>query len=223
MNFSGKKLIIFDFDGTLINSIPDITTATNKMLSHYKFNPITDKEVTPFIGNGAKTLVKRALDLMMGIHSYSDEFLEEAYLIYLSAYQDARCKETYLYPGVLDTLNYLHQKEYKMTICTNKPYRFIEPILDKLSIKKFFTDWVGEDSLEQKKPDAAPLLHLVAKTNSTTSESIMVGDSKNDIMAAKNAGMDSIGVSYGYNYHENIAESKPTVTVNNFDALKTLF
>ena len=223
MNFKDKELIIFDFDGTLINSIPDLTLAINKMLSHYNFSPLTVKQTTPFIGNGAKPLVKRALEYSMQHEKISKKLLEEAFEIYFSAYREVTCDETYMYPGVLETLKYLDKEGYKMVICTNKPFAFIEPILDKLSIKKFFKCWIGEDSLSMKKPNAAPLFHLVNEMNTIVEKGIMIGDSKNDILAAQNSGMESIGVSYGYNYNENIADYNPTVVVDSFIELQELF
>ncbi|WP_372752513.1 phosphoglycolate phosphatase [Labilibaculum sp.] len=223
MNFKDKELIIFDFDGTLINSIPDLTLAINRMLSHYNLFPLTMEQVTPFIGNGAKALVKRSLECSVPDQKVSKAFLEEAFEIYFAAYQEVTCEETYAYPGVIETLNDLHKKGYKMAICTNKPYGFIEPILNKLSIKQFFNYWIGEDSLSKKKPDAAPLLHLAKKMNISIDKSIMVGDSKNDILAAQNAGMENIGLTYGYNYNQNIADYKPTVVVDNFADLQKLF
>jgi phosphoglycolate phosphatase len=223
MNFKDKELIIFDFDGTLINSIPDLAVAINKMLSHYNLLPLTVKQVVPFIGNGAKTLVQRSLEYSMPDQKVSNEFLEEAFGIYFSAYREVTCEGTYTYPGVLETLSDLDKKGYKMVICTNKPYGFIEPILDKLLIKQFFKYWIGEDSLPEKKPNAAPLFHLAKEMNTSIEKCIMVGDSKNDILAAQNAEMENIGVTYGYNYNENIADYKPTLVVANFADLQELF
>ncbi len=223
MNFKDKALIIFDFDGTLINSIPDLTLAVNKMLSHYNLQPLTTEQVTPFIGNGAKPLVKRALEEATKPKKVSEVFLDEAFHIYFSAYKEATCKDTFMYPNVLETLSFLNKKGYKMAVCTNKPYGFIAPILEKLDIKHFFTTWIGEDSLAEKKPSALPLLHLAKNNKVTIEQCIMVGDSKNDILAAKNAKMDNIGVSYGYNYNENIKDYKPTVVIDHFKALQDFF
>ncbi|QDO95714.1 phosphoglycolate phosphatase [Formosa sediminum] len=223
MNFKDKDLIIFDFDGTLINSIPDLTLAINKMLAHYNAPPLTIEDVTPFIGNGAKPLVKRAIIRAMPDTDLSDTFLEEAFNVYFSAYKAETCKDTFMYPGVLETLKYLKSKGYTLVICTNKPYGFIAPILETLGIKDYFKTWVGEDSLPKKKPDALPLLHLVETMQTTVAKSVMVGDSKNDILAAQHAKMDSIGVSYGYNYNENIADYNPTVVANQFADLQDLF
>lgn len=223
MDFTNKELIIFDFDGTLINSIPDLTLAINKMLSHYNLSPLTIEQVTPFIGNGAKPLVKRALDAALENKSGVEIDFDEAFGIYLSAYKEITCKDTFMYPGVLETLKYLDNKGYKMMICTNKPFKFIEPILDALKIKHFFKLWIGEDSLVEKKPNALPLVHLVNMLKTNIEKSIMIGDSKNDILAAQNAQMESIGVSYGYNYNENISDYNPTLVIDNFADLQSFF
>ena len=179
--------------------------------------------MTPFIGNGAKPLVERSLKHSLQKEKIPIEFLDEAFDIYFAAYKEVTCNETYLYSGVSETLRYLNTKGYKMVICTNKPFGFIEPILDKLMIKQFFYSWIGEDSLAMKKPHAAPLHHLADQLNIGIDKCIMVGDSKNDILAAQNAGMESIGVSYGYNYNENIAAYDPTIVVDSFFDLQELF
>jgi len=223
VDFKKKELIIFDFDGTLINSIPDLTLAVNKMLAHYNYSPLTIEQVTPFIGNGAKPLVRRSLEHSIQNKELSKNLLEEAFDIYLSAYKEVTCIDTFMYPGVLETLNYLEEKGYKMAICTNKPFDFIQPILDKLEISKFFKNWIGEDSLSEKKPSALPLIHLIKENNTSIEKTIMVGDSKNDILAAQNANTESIGVSYGYNYNEKISDYNPTVVVDNFADLQDLF
>jgi len=223
LKFKNKELLIFDFDGTLINSIPDLTSAVNKMLANYGLTPLTIEDVTPFIGNGAKALVEKALASATKNKANSEISLEEALKVYFSAYKEITCEETFLYSGVLETLEYLKQKGYKMAISTNKPFNFIEPILDKLEIKEFFKIWIGEDSLPKKKPDAAPILYLADKYKIELDKCIMIGDSKNDILAAHNSGIDSIGVSYGYNYNEDISNYKPTLVIDHFEDMQELF
>ena len=219
MKFKDKKLLIFDLDGTLINSIPDLTHSINKMLFHYGLSQLTIEQVTPFIGNGAKTLVKRALD-KVSKSAVAPTLLDEALVVFKNTYQENVCNDTFLYPNVKQTLNYLRDEGYKLTICTNKPFKFVEPILEKLKIKEFFLLWVGEESLPEKKPEATPLLHLAKKMNVLPDQCVMIGDSKNDILAAKNAGIDSIGLSYGYNYNENIQDYNPELVVDNFQNLQ---
>ena len=219
VNLKDKEVIIFDLDGTLINSIPDLTLAINKTLSHYELQPLTIEQVTPFIGNGAKTLVQRSLEKAAG-KKVSADFLNEALNFFIPCYQSNVCEETYLYGGVFETLKYLDEKGYQLVICTNKPFPFVEPILNKLNIKAFFKTWIGEASLPEKKPQGTPLLYLAQQMNSSTEKCIMVGDSKNDILAAQNAGMQSIGLTYGYNYNENIEDYNPTIVLESFSNLQ---
>ena len=219
VDLKNKEVIIFDLDGTLINSIPDLTIAINKTLLHYKLPPLTIEQVTPFIGNGAKTLVHRALEKSTN-QKVSTGFLNEALDFFIPFYQNNVCEETYLYSGVFDTLKYLDDKGYKLVICTNKPFPFIEPILDKLAIKSFFKKWIGESSLPEKKPQGAPLLYLADQMNSSVEKCIMIGDSKNDILAAQNANMESVGLTYGYNYNENIEDYNPTIVLESFSNLQ---
>lgn len=223
MHYKDKELIIFDLDGTLIDSMPDLAQAINSMLTHFDLTPLTLEEATLFIGNGAVKLVERSLEQALKPKEVTEELFKKAFDFYTSAYREVVCDKTFLYPGVLETLQYLDNKGYDMTICTNKPFEFIEPILDTLSIKQFFKSWIGGDSLSKKKPDAAPLLHFAEKMNKVVDKCIMVGDSKNDILAAQNAQMESIGVSYGYNYNEHISIYNPTKVVDNFTDLIELF
>lgn len=223
MNFNEKELIIFDFDGTLIDSVPDLTSANNKMLQRLNLEPQTKEQVISYVGKGVKNIVTKSLEQAMKGREVPEKLLQEAIDIYISAYKDNFCDKTDTYPGVEETLKYLHNRGYILTICTNKPLYFIEPILDKLSIKHFFKYWVGDNSVLEKKPSSEPLLHIVTKMKSSVEKSIMVGDSNNDILAAKNSGMESIGVSYGYNYNQSITDFNPTAVVDNFWTLKELF
>ena len=146
MDFKDKELIIFDFDGTLIDSNPDLTQALNRMLIHFDLKPITLEEASLYIGNGAKKLVERGLNHRLHHDKITEALFKEAFDFFFEAYGEVVCDKTYLYPGVMKTLQYLDDKGYDMTICTNKPFKFIEPILDGLSVKQFFKTWVGADS-----------------------------------------------------------------------------
>ena len=221
MRFKNKKLLIFDLDGTLINSIPDLAIAINKMLENIATDPLPLETIKPFIGNGAKTLVTRTLNCTHN-NNVSKELFDKAFQKFMSYYRDSPCQETLLYPGVTETLQYLRDKGYKMMICTNKPIEFVEPILEKLKIKKYFHKWIGENSLSEKKPSGEPLIYLAKEADVTAEDCLMIGDSKNDILSASNAKIESIGLTYGYNYNEDITQFNPTAVLNEFINLKTL-
>lgn len=221
MELKGKKLLIFDLDGTLINSTPDLSLAINKMLESLDIAPIPIETITSFIGNGAKTLVSRSLNYTHK-DDVSKEFFDLALLKFMAFYKANPCEKTLLYPGVKETLQYLKQKGYKMVICTNKPLEFVEPILDTLDIKQYFDSWIGENSLSEKKPSSVPLIHLAQEANIPIDKCLMIGDSKNDILSAANAKMESVGLSYGYNYDEDITKYEPTIVLNEFSNLKNI-
>ncbi len=209
-----KKLLLFDFDGTLIDSGQDLALALNDMLTQLGRKNFSLETIHNWVGNGAQTLVKRAL---LGKKEIEEEVQEElfnkALEIFLASYAKNVCEETLLYPEVKETLTTLQEKGYRLSIVTNKPYAFVAPILEGLAIGEFFEYYIGGDSLTQKKPRPEPLLHICEKLGVSVEESVMIGDSKNDILAAHGAGMESVGVSYGYNYAEPIELSKPTYVI----------
>ncbi|MDG1477629.1 MAG: phosphoglycolate phosphatase [Vicingaceae bacterium] len=216
-----KTLLIFDLDGTLINSIPDLGLAINKMLDSLDVEPIPLEKITTFIGNGSKTLVLRSLRYTHQ-GNVSEELFDIAFPRFMRSYKANPCEKTLLYPGVKETLQYLKDQGYKMVICTNKPIEFVEPILEKLDLKKYFHNWIGENSLNEKKPSGLPLLHLAKEANIPIDKCLMIGDSNNDILSATNAQMESIGLSYGYNYDEDITKYSPTIVLDKFTKLKKI-
>ncbi|WP_428737773.1 phosphoglycolate phosphatase [Sulfurimonas sp.] len=218
MILNDKKLIIFDFDGTLIDSVPDLANSINFMLSKLRRSTHDIDLIRAWVGNGATTLVKRSL---MGKGEFIEDeinknLFEQALPIFLEHYETNSCVETFLYEGVQDTLEVLKGRGFTMVIVTNKPYKFIAPILSSLGIEEYFDLLIGADSLKEKKPSAEPLLHVMKELSFTKEETLMVGDSKNDIIAAKNAQIDSVAVSYGYNYGQDIGLYAPTIVIEKF-------
>ena len=219
-----KRVIIFDLDGTLVNSLPDLTWSVNQMLIKLGRNPVDTDLASTWIGDGVEALVTRALahDKNRETENLDPSYMEKALSIYVAYYRQEPCKNTFAYPGVIDGLKTLKALGFGLALVTNKPSEFIRPILDKL---KFFDNQGGEifdiilggDALPQKKPDPAPLKHVCNQLHAKLSNCVMVGDSKNDILAAKNAGMNSIGVVYGYNYGESIENYKPDVICQSFE------
>ena len=209
-----KKLIIFDLDGTLIDSVPDLANSVNFMLSKLGKKRFSEDVIRFWVGNGADVLVKRALSGSVEIdENIDEEYFKNAKNIFMKHYNENLSNKTYLYPNVKKTLQTLKNQNYKLAIVTNKPYKFVEPILKKLEIYDYFKYYLGGDSLDEKKPSPKPLLEVCKYFDVEVKSAIMVGDSKNDILSANRAGMDSIAVTYGYNYGENIEVYNPTFVV----------
>jgi len=223
LKFSNKKVIIFDLDGTLIDSSPDLALAINHMLISIGRKPFSLDEIHHWVGNGAQTLVKRALSGSADISSKIDEKeFEEALDIFLNFYAKNLAVKTITYPNVLSTLKQLKEHGYRLTIVTNKPFDFVAPILKELKLQEYFEFHLGGDSLKEKKPNPTPLLYICEKFNVTVNESVMIGDSKNDILAAKACNMQSIGLTYGYNYGEPISNYNPDAFFSNFSDIGKL-
>ena len=224
MKFIDKKVILFDLDGTLIDSAPDLALAINHMLKSIDRDTFDEQIIRSWVGNGAQVLVKRALLGKSNINEEIDsDLFDNALDTFLDFYKKNLAVTTITYPNVTTTLKTLKEKNYRLVIVTNKPFAFVEPILNALGLNNLFELILGGDSLEKKKPDPLPLLHVCEKLNVNVGECVMVGDSKNDILAANAANMHSIGVSYGYNYDEPINVNNPSVVVDNFsDILKYL-
>ncbi|MEA3417921.1 MAG: phosphoglycolate phosphatase, partial [Campylobacterota bacterium] len=210
MKFSNKKVVLFDLDGTLIDSAPDLALAVNHMLETLNRTTFGEDVIRTWVGNGAQVLVKRALSGQSQIDENLDPVLfEKALDIFLTFYAQNLAVTTVAYPNVSTALNTLKEAGYRLAIVTNKPFDFIEPILKGLSLEGLFEIYLGGDSLAQKKPDPMPILHVCEKLGVTVEQCVMVGDSKNDILAANAVNMQSIGVSYGYNYGEDIGVYSP--------------
>lgn len=220
MQFRDKKLLIFDLDGTLINSALDLSLAVNYMLEQLQKETFDEDIIHGWVGNGALTLVKRALLGKRDLDDSLDEdYVQEALKIFLDYYENNLCNATIPYPNVIMTLHTLKSKGYILAIVTNKPFKFVAPILRGLQMDGLFSEILGGDSLSQKKPHPMPLLNVCETLKVTIEDSVMIGDSKNDILAANVCGMESIGVTYGYNYGEDIGVHKPTIIIDDFSEL----
>lgn len=214
---------LFDLDGTLVDSVPDLATALNKMLSDYQLPTYDEHLIRHWVGNGARVLVERGLSGGTNInHNRKQLEVDAALDKFLFYYRTLETKSTVLYDGVFDTLHALKQRGYTLVLITNKPSEFIEPILSSFSLSSLFSLTIGGDSLSEKKPSALPLLYACEQINISPSQCVMIGDSKNDILAAKAANIKSIGLTYGYNYGESIATYQPDWVFDSFGEILTL-
>ncbi|MEN8304432.1 MAG: phosphoglycolate phosphatase [Campylobacterota bacterium] len=218
--FIEKELLLFDLDGTLIDSAPDLALSVNYMLRTINHNEFSEEVIDSWVGNGAQTLVKRALSGNKTVDENIDsDLFDKSLSIFLEYYKNNLCVKTTPYPDVKTTLQALKSDGYKLAIITNKPFDFIEPILKQLELDNLFELCIGGDSLSEKKPSPLPLQYMCGKFNIKARNTLMIGDSKNDILAAKAANIQSIAVSYGYNYGEDIRVYKPDFTVDNFSGI----
>lgn len=204
----GKRLIAFDLDGTLIDSVPDLTVAVAHALADQRLTMPTAENVRDWVGNGAAVLVERALTWALGTPPDAILF-NRAYAGFLRYYAAAPNQLTALYPGAEQALTTLREAGYILVLITNKPECFIAPILDHFGLKACFTLCLGGDSLAEKKPSPLPLLHAANACNVMPAECMMVGDSRHDIAAGKAAGFTTLALPYGYNHGEPISHSGP--------------
>jgi len=220
MELTDKSLIIFDLDGTLVDSVPDLAVAVNRMLEALGRHGFDEETIRYWVGNGAQVLVRRALSGSAEIDPGLDEGLfERALKIFLDFYGRHLCVYTRTYDHVPDTLHALKERGYTLAVVTNKPMAFVPPLLEGVHLAGYFSFLLGGDSLERKKPDPLPLEHLCKALDTPIGSAVMVGDSKNDILAAKACGMEAIAVTYGYNYGEDIGVYHPDIVLDDFGAL----
>jgi len=218
-----KQLLIFDFDGTLIDSVPDLADATNAMLTTLGKETYPIETIRNWIGNGSRLLVERALVGKVEVleNELTQEEADHAEQIFFEAYKNLSGSKTVAYPDVDSGLKKLKEAGYTLALVTNKPIRFVPKILQSFGWQDLFSKVLGGDSLSTKKPDPAPLLHVCDALNVSPEQAVMIGDSRNDILAGQNANMDTIGLSYGYNYGQDIRELNPTEAFDGFADLVT--
>lgn len=191
------QLIIFDLDGTLIDTAPDLVYATKVMLDQLGYRPIDEAHMTGWIGNGISMLIKRALTGEMNPSHTPDDF-DQAFTIFAKAYADNVFNRSTIYPGVIDGLEQLKDNNFNLACITNKLSRFTQPLMEQSGLAGYF-DFVGSgDEFDQLKPHPLPLISTARRFNVDPLKSLMVGDSQNDVGAGRAAGFYVVCVSYGY-------------------------
>ena len=203
--------LVFDLDGTLIDSAPDLHAALNRLMETEGRRLLDLTEVIPMIGDGVSVLVHRALEATGGVPEGFEEKLKRYHAIYGAAVADL----TVPYPGVVETLDALHRAGHRMAICTNKPEAATHAVLEALDLARYFPAVAGGDSLPVRKPDAGHLLGALAMLGAEPGRAIMIGDSHNDIQVAINARVRSIAVSYGYR-RQPVQELGADIVVDSF-------
>ncbi|SDY09380.1 HAD family hydrolase [Eubacterium barkeri] len=187
--------IIFDLDGTLIDSLEDLIDACNSMLGHYGLPPKSYEEGKGLIGRGIRNLVKRALPEEMG---RDESLLDEAEAFMKADYATRYIRKTRPYDGIKELIRYLHVKRIPFGICTNKPIEAAREIVDGLFDIKEFVDVIGQQVGQPRKPDPTQTLALAEKMGVAPERCIYMGDSKVDYETAKNAGMLPVLCTWGF-------------------------
>lgn len=219
--FSGSnpELVLFDLDGTLVDSVPDLAQAVDRMLSALGKPEAGVDKVRTWVGNGAAVLVERAISDEMYPSDIDQGEFEKAYALFLDYYAQATADQSVLYPGVEQCLQSLQQQSIRMGVVTNKPIRFTDTMLEGFGLSGYFDVVLGGDSLPQKKPEPEPLLEAMKRCDVEPESTLMVGDSKSDVGAARAAGCPVVCVPYGYNHGQDIADSNPDLIVESLSDL----
>jgi phosphoglycolate phosphatase len=212
------KLVLIDLDGTLIDSVPDLAYAVDAMMTALELPQCGEQAVRKWVGNGIERLVKRALtdDLYA---EPDNELYERALPLFNKAYTQCNGLHSRLYPHVREGLDWLKAHDYTVACVTNKAEQFTLPLLKTLGIHDDFALIISGDSLPKKKPDPMPLLHAAAHFNISPKDALMIGDSINDVQAARAADFHVICVPYGYNHGEDIHLANPDVVIDSFAEL----
>jgi phosphoglycolate phosphatase len=216
------RLLVFDLDGTLIDSAQDLCNSVNASLAEFHLGTLPEPTIASFVGNGAPTLMRRSLAL--AANSTPDQIDEAlfsgAYAFFLQHYREHKLDFTYAYEGVLDALRALHELHdapggpaRTMAVLTNKPVRPARGICEGLGLAGYFLHIYGGDSFPQKKPDPFGLRSLMEETGTTPEETVMIGDSQVDVQTARNAGTWSLGCSFGFGPH-TLEVTPPDVLVD---------
>ena len=221
MMFVSIAAIFFDLDGTLVDSVPVLTAAVNVMLCQLGLPARAEAQVRTWVGNGMDNLIHRALTNDMAGRA-EPELFARAKPLYKAAYADHISVYSELYPGVREGLAELHDTGFPMACVTNKPAEFALPLLEQLGIGHFFATVVGGECIPRPKPAPDALLLCAERLDVPIDRGLMVGDSLNDVGAARNAGCPVVCVPYGYNHGRDIREARPDAVIDSIAELFSL-
>jgi phosphoglycolate phosphatase len=189
------RAALFDLDGTLLDTAPDLARSANRMLAELGRPALDESEIRDYIGKGIVNLVRRCVESTGG---GSEEQHRHALEVFERHYAGGIADASYPYPGVVAGLEALAQAGIAMGCVTNKAGRFTEPLLERTGLRRYFGVVVSGDTVARKKPHADPLLHAAGKLGAAPAETLMVGDSLNDVQSARAAGCPVVVVPYGY-------------------------
>jgi phosphoglycolate phosphatase len=213
------QLVIFDLDGTLIDSRLDLVQSVNAMLRHFRRPELPDEVVASYVGDGAPMLVRRALG-----DPKDEAFFRSALEYFLAYYKEHKLDHTTVYAGVPEALRKIQSNgtRRQMAVLSNKPVKPSRAILDALGLTPFFTRVYGGNSFETKKPDPLGVRTILQEIGVSPARALMVGDSSIDVLTGRNAEMATCGVTYGFAPH-TLCEVTPDVIVGSPAELGSMF
>jgi phosphoglycolate phosphatase len=214
------KLLIFDLDGTLVDSRQDLIQSVNAMLQHFRRPELPGDVIASYVGDGAPMLVRRALG-----DPDEEPFVQEALEYFLSYYRVHKLDNTHLYPAVREALEAIRDRDEsdrRMAVLSNKPVNPSRAIIDALGIGEFFVRVYGGNSFHTKKPDPLGVNTLLEETGTRSDEAIIIGDSSIDVITGRNADLWTCGVTYGFS-PRTLDDAPPDVLVDTASDLAQLF
>ncbi len=209
------EAIVLDLDGTLIDSVPQVCWAMNRVFDEEGLGSLGVDEVEAIVGEGVKVMFEKALATRGGPSSFD---LDTMIARYLDVYLSDPAAQTVIYEGVCETLDFLTEQGLPMGICTNKPRASTRAVLDALGLTKYFDVVVTAEDTLNRKPDGRHVLETLAAMGRDGATAVMVGDSESDIRAGRDAGLATVAVTYGY-CHVPFADLGADAVIDNFDAL----
>lgn len=217
------RAALFDLDGTLVDTAPDLADAVNDTLAELGMARWPEEQMRAWIGGGMDCLVERALAATVNGTGVTETLREQAVATSLKRYRANLTRRSRPFPGTVATLRYLQAAGVRLACVTNKRATFTNPLLEALELAAYFETVVCGDTLAQMKPHPAPLLHALDNLGIPPGKAIMIGDSENDVAAARAAGMQVVCVSYGYSGGRDIREAGSDAVVSSMDSLRELF
>jgi len=213
------KLVIFDLDGTLIDSRLDLMHSVNAMLRHLGRPDLPGEVVASYVGDGAPMLIRRALG-----DSKDEKLFKDALEFFLAYYKEHKLDHTTVYAGIPEALRQIRSngKRRQMAVLSNKPVNPSRAIVEALGLAPFFTHVYGGNSFRTKKPDPLGIRAILNETGVSAAAAVMVGDSSIDVLTGRNAGLATCGVTYGFAPH-TFAAAQPDVSVDTPEELGGLF
>ena len=212
------RCVLFDLDGTLVDSRRDIAAALDDALGEHGIAPVGVERLAPLVGDGVSMLIRRALTL-----TEMPLDLESAVLpSYMEAYERRHLETTTAYAGVPEAIEALAEREVAMAVVTNKPHGFPVSILEHLGLMRHMRVVIGGDSMVQRKPEPEPVLAAIVACDAVPETSVIVGDGDTDMQAGIAAGLYTIGVTYGFRSAAQLVDAGADVLIDRMEELTVL-